>query len=425
MSNVLAIATVTETLKNVLMNALPASLVKDAQVTVLRPDASKSLPPHGVNIFLYQVTPNPSWRNSDLPTRRSDGSLTRRPQVALDLHYLISFYGEDAVFEQQRLLGAVARALHAAPTLDRAAVKATEGEIMEEKRIFDSSLSNQVDLVRFTPINFSLEEMSKLWSFFLKTDCVLSLAYMATIVLIETDDPPPAEALPVLAPCIISVPFSLAVIDTIAPQALMLASPGPNKITLKGHGFNAGSIFAFVTPGRAEPIFGTPDPGSTNDSLVVTLPLGLRSGVNTVQLTQLAPEASPPECSPHVLGQSNAAAFVIIPTIISIGPSSPPGHLVAVVSPPVALQQQVFLVLNQLTGSPPSGPQAFLLPADRRTTATETLSFSPTFPDPSDPAKKVSVPHGTYLARVRVDTAESRLTLDASGTFNGPQVTIV
>src|SRR5437867_2451557 len=126
MSNALAIATVTETLKNVLKNALPASLVNGADVTVFRPDASKSLPPKGVNIFLYQVTPNPSWRNADLPTRKADGSLIRRPQVALDLHYLISFYGDDAHFEQQRLLGAVARTLHAAPTLSRAEVKATE-----------------------------------------------------------------------------------------------------------------------------------------------------------------------------------------------------------------------------------------------------------------------------------------------------------
>src|SRR5262249_42247928 len=229
------------------------SLVNSAQVTVLRPDASTNLPSHGVNIFLYQVTPNPSWRNADLPTRKSDGSLTRRPQVALDLHYLISFYGEDAHFEQQRLLGTVARALHAAPTLDRAAVKATEGETLGGHRIFDSNLSNQVDLVRLTPINFSLEEMSKLWSFFLKTDCVLSLAYMATIVLIETDDPPPADALPVLKPCIMAVPFSLAVIDTIEPQAFALSSPGPDKITLQGQGFSGDSVVAFMTPGRTEP----------------------------------------------------------------------------------------------------------------------------------------------------------------------------
>jgi hypothetical protein len=32
------------------------------------------------------------------------------------------------------------------------------------------------------------------------------------------------------------------------------------------------------------------------------------------------------------------------------------------------------------------------------------------------------IPAGTYLARVRVDGAESGLTVDASGTFNGPSI---
>jgi len=425
MSNALAIATVTETLVHVLTNALPASFVNGAQVTVLRPDAPSGLPTSGVNIFLYQVTPNPSWRNADLPTRKSDGSLMRRPQVALDLHYLISFYGVDTAFEQQRLLGTVARALHAAPTLNRAAVKATEGQVDGSgNRIFDSHLSDQLDLIRFTPINFSLEEMSKLWSVFLKTDYVLSLAYMATVVLMETDEPPPAGALPVLEPCIIAVPFSLAVIDTVEPQAIVLATPGPNKITLHGQGLNADNEVAFTTPGKPDPIFGTIEPGSTSDSLAVTLPDGLRPGVNTVQLTQTAPLASPSECSPHVISQSNAAAFVILPSIVNIGSASPPGQLIAIVSPPVGSRQQVSLVLNQLTGSPPSGPQAFLLPADPHDTETDTFSFSTIFPDPSDPTQTVSVPTGTYLARVRVDTAESRLTVDASGTFNGPEVII-
>jgi hypothetical protein len=426
MSNVLAIATVTETLVNTLTSALPPSLVHGAQVTVLRPDASSGLPTSGVNIFLYQVAPNPSWRNADLPTRKSDGSLLRRPQVALDLYYLISFYGDDTFFEQQRLLGTVARALHAAPALSRDDVKKAEtGTDNSGNRIYDSHLSDQVDLVRFTPINFSLEEMSKLWSVFLKTDYVLSVAYMATVVLIETDDPPPGPVLPVLEPCIMAVPFSLAVIDKIDPQAVTLATAGPTTITLYGQGLNAENDVAFTTPGEADQIFGTIGPGSTTDSLIITLPSGLRPGVNTVQLMQSAPVASPPECSPHILSQSNAAAFVILPTVISVGPSSPPGSLVAVVSPSVGPQQQVFLVLNQLTGSPPSGPQAFLLPADPHDAETDTFSFSTTFPSPSDPTVTVAVPPGTYLARVRVDTADSRLTTDASGTFNGPQVTIV
>ena len=40
-------------------------------------------------------TPNHAWNLTDLPTRRGDGSLTRRPVAAIDLHYLITAYGDD------------------------------------------------------------------------------------------------------------------------------------------------------------------------------------------------------------------------------------------------------------------------------------------------------------------------------------------
>jgi hypothetical protein len=420
-SNALAIATVTETLLQVLSNALPTSLVGGAHVTTLRPDDA-SLQGAGqtpaVNIFLYQVTPNIAWRNADLPTRRSNGSPLRRPQVALDLHYLLTFYGDDATFQQQRLLGAVARALHAAPDLQRAAVHTAEGGVDPNGvRFLDSHLSDQLDLVRFTPINFSLEEMSKLWSVFLKTDYVLSMAYVASVVLIETDDPPPAGALPVLKPSIQAIPFSLTVIDTVEPQAVMPLPPAPLKITLHGQGLNADNIVAFTTPGKTDPVLGTIDPGSTNKRLAVTLPPGLRPGVNTVQLTQAAPAPSPPQGSPHVLWQSNAVAFVILPAVVSIGPASSPGRLRSVVSPGVGPQQQVSLVLNQVAGSSPSGPQAFILPADPHDVETDTCTFSTIFPNGS-------VPSGTYLARIRVDSAESRLTVDALEKFSAPVITI-
>jgi hypothetical protein len=414
MSNALAIATVTETLLEVLNNALAGSPVTGAIVTALRPDdpsfqggAQKA----GVNIFLYQVSPNPSLRNADLPTRRADGTLLRRPQVALDLHYLFTFYGEDAKYEQQRLLGAVVRQFHAAPVLTRDAVSKAETNAS-----LASNLAEQIDLVRLTPINFSLEEMSKLWSVFLKTDYALSIAYVASVVLIETDDPPPAGALPVLEPRVQAIPFSLAVIDTIDPQAVASSPPGPLAITLRGQGLDLASVVAFTTPGKADPISGTIGSGSTTSALDVTLPAGLRPGVNTVQLVQLAPPTSPPETTPHVLSQSNVAPFLILPALVNISPPAL-GELTATVWPAVGPQQQVSLVLNQLTGSPASDPQAFVLPADAHPAETDTFSFSTSFPNGT-------VPAGSYLVRVRVDGAESRLTTDPSGGFDGPLVNI-
>src|SRR4051794_38865167 len=127
MSNHLAIATVTATLCQVLQESVdndqPA--VSGARVTNDRPSKLETASPApGVNVFLYQVTPNAAWRNTDLPSRRGNGvDVLRRPRVALDLHYLLTIHGNETELEPQRLLGSVARALHATPQLDRKRIR--------------------------------------------------------------------------------------------------------------------------------------------------------------------------------------------------------------------------------------------------------------------------------------------------------------
>lgn len=414
MSNSLAIATVTETLRGVLTTALNTSGVSGATVTATRPDDRSSLPTTGgVNIFLYQVSPNPALRNADLPTRKRDGTLLRLPQAAIDLYYLLTFYGADANLDQQRLLGCVVRQMHAQPALRHADILSTQNSV---PFLQGSNLADQIELIRFTPINFSLEELSKLWSVFLKTDYVLSVAYTASVVLIESDQLPPGDALPVRRRRLQAIPFSVAVIDSVEPRSVVLSNTGPTNITLQGQGLNADYVAAFTTPGKSDPIFGSINPGSTSTSMVVTLPPGLRPGVNTVQLMQTDLSNSPLNSLPHLVSQSNAAAFLILP-VLSPGTTSPPGPLTVVVSPPVGPTQQVSLVINQLESSPPSSPQSFLLPANPHNAETDTLSFNTAFPEGS-------VPSGTYLARVRVDGAESRLTENSSGTYVGPLVTV-
>ena len=70
------------------------------------------------------MVPDPAWRNQDLPTRRPDGSVAQRPQAALDLHYLISYYGDDSELEPQRLLGSTVRTLNARPLVTRPLIQA-------------------------------------------------------------------------------------------------------------------------------------------------------------------------------------------------------------------------------------------------------------------------------------------------------------
>lgn len=116
MSNALAIATVTQALALLIENNLSPEMDIAVKVETRKPPAEPPVEPT-INVFLYQVTPNPSMRHTDLPTRASDGTLLKRPVAALDLHFLISAYGEEAELVGQRLIGCVVRTLHEIPVL--------------------------------------------------------------------------------------------------------------------------------------------------------------------------------------------------------------------------------------------------------------------------------------------------------------------
>jgi len=192
MSNALAIATVTTALAQIVRTAAQ-SVVNGADVVTSRPDPTVT-PGHRIHLFLYQVSPNGALRNSDLPTHSADGKLVTRPTVALDLHYLLAFYGSEADLETQRMLGAVVRDLQAQPVLTRTMIQSA---VSSQPFLTGSNLADAVEQVKFTPLAVSLEEMSKLWSIFFQTPYALSVAYQGTVVLIESDDAA-QPALPVL-----------------------------------------------------------------------------------------------------------------------------------------------------------------------------------------------------------------------------------
>src|SRR6187402_1931229 len=105
MSNSLAIATVSAALAAVITKSVQ-DLVSGSDVFIGRPQITP--PPNAqrwVQVCLYQVLPNAALRNTDLPSRTASGELRQKPQVALDLHYLLAFYGDETEFEPQRMLG--------------------------------------------------------------------------------------------------------------------------------------------------------------------------------------------------------------------------------------------------------------------------------------------------------------------------------
>jgi hypothetical protein len=194
-SNHLAIATVTAALGDMVHRAAESAVSSSVSLRFGRPTApSGGATERKVHVYLYQTTPNPALRNDDLPTRDSEGRLTRRPRAALDLHYLLSFYGDEQALEPDRMVGAVARDLHARPVLSAQAIS---DAIAGRAELSGSDLGTAFEQVKFVPAQLSLDEISKLWSVMVQTPHVLSVAYQGTVVLIDAEETPGA-ALPVL-----------------------------------------------------------------------------------------------------------------------------------------------------------------------------------------------------------------------------------
>lgn len=189
MSNALAIAHVTQALALLLASNVGPEFDEAVKVEPHKPPTEPPDYPT-LNVFLYQVTPNTSLRNNDLPTRAPDGTLVKRPAAALDLHYLISAYGDETTLVGQRLIGSVVRTLHEIPVLPKDVIEETAAL----PHLAGSDLAEAAQRVRFTPTVMDIDETSKLWGMLHQTPYALSVVYQAALVFIEgRETPVPAK----------------------------------------------------------------------------------------------------------------------------------------------------------------------------------------------------------------------------------------
>ncbi|QOV40055.1 DUF4255 domain-containing protein [Streptomyces ferrugineus] len=201
MSNALAIAHVTQALALLLASNVGPEFDEAVKVEPHKPPTEP--PDHPtLNVFLYQVTPNTSLRNNDLPTRAADGTLLKRPAAALDLHFLISAYGDETKLVGQRLIGSVVRTLHEIPILPKDVVEQA-GEL---PHLAGSDLAEAAQRVRFTPTVMDIDETSKLWGMLHQTPYALSVVYQAALVFIDGRETP-APAKPVERHTVRVLPF--------------------------------------------------------------------------------------------------------------------------------------------------------------------------------------------------------------------------
>jgi hypothetical protein len=403
MSNYLAIATTTAALSQILIGPVQDAVGSSATIDFKRPNGKDDQPephPH-VNVYLYQVTPNPAFRSADLPTRRADGSLVKQPMVALDLHYLFTFHGKDEQLEQQRMLGAVVSVMQAQPILSPAIIKAA---LNTYGFLGDSDLGSQIEKVRFTPATFSLEEFSKLWSAFFQIEYALSVAYQASVVLIESSQSPAQATLPVESRNIYVAPFTQPTITQVSRQT----GPGNPILPTSTLVIQGTQLLGDITAVRIGDTIASP-PVVTETSIVMPVPAGVEAGVQGLQVIQQLLLGTPPVSHPGY--ESNIVAVVLQPVISAQTATS--AQVSFNVNPTVGTDQKVSLLLNQTPVALPATPAAYTFPLPALATASNALNF---------PIAGVAA--GTYLVRVRIDGAESPLDLNPASPTYGPTVAI-
>ncbi|GAB4578149.1 MAG: DUF4255 domain-containing protein [Anaerolineales bacterium] len=413
MSDSLAIAAVTTTLRNLLISGLNADLAGTTVTTRPLDRAREGIAGNQVNLFLYHAQPNAAWRNMDIPWKLKPGETGHSP-LPLTLHYLITaFYGEDEdgvdtttdanfILGTHRLLGRAMSVLHDHPLLDAAGIHSTLPP--------DDQLNhpyNQVERVRLTPQPLSLDEISKLWSGF-QSQYRLSMAYEASVVLLESSRPSKTP-LPVLRRG--SQDQGVFTHPGLSPTLSAVEMPGGkptaelgDTLTLRGANLEAGNLMVYVHHSSwEEPEALTPLNGVAFDTLKVKLPDTVSmppvastwpAGIYTVFIRVEKPDF--PKWT------SNSLPFALAPRITL---TAPPGNTAPAGNVTVSLE-----CLPQINGD-----QRIILLFGDREVLVDTLST------PNDPAapstltfqvENVPPPKNPptldlYIVRLRVDGVDS------------------
>jgi hypothetical protein len=292
-------------------------------ITIAPPDVQHAdVPGQHVNLFLYKIDENASLKNMDLPGRTSAGAYGR-PPLALDLHYLMTAYGdneEDHVAAQE-ILGDAMRVLH-----DNGVVLGV---------VLDPVLRDEFENVKLYLEPLSLEELSKIWSA-LTLPMRLSSCYRVTVVQIESRNPrkyprlvgelpaagPRVKALPVPAMRIESISVNRAGDPPESERVIAYARVG-DRLIVRGSGFprEGLSVFLGVVDATAQLVNVDDKDHPELDRVDVTIPddAALQPGPIPLRL-QLSVSLGDPEV-PHLGIPSNIAVFVLVPGIAALNPN--------------------------------------------------------------------------------------------------------
>jgi hypothetical protein len=425
MSSPLAIAGVTAMLKDLLNTGLflhDLSPLGSFTVTAMPPDRVETgqNEPNQLNLFLYQVTPNLGWRNQGLPGRDAAGNRISNPPLALDLHYMVTAYGSED-FYAEVLLGYAMFLLHETPVFTRAQLKTVlanpspvDGSILPPafQNLPAIDLSDQIEILKITPVYLSTEELSKMWTA-MQARYRPTMAYMISVVLIQGDTATTA-APPVLqrgsgdmGP--VSSPYAPPYLTGILPAAssMLPAMRLGDDLVLTGAHFKSATSIAVTFFDGVEQISNTLAPTTvvSDTQIMAHVPSIAENpnamsqwaiGTYAVSLSVTTPDSS--------VWSTNTVPISLSPLITVAPLNASPGtvNLTITCTPRLLPDQEphVLLVFGSQT----------LQPASVNTPASPTQPTTIAFSIPS-------VVAGTYLVRLRVEGIDSLPITVQNGKF--------
>lgn len=417
MSNSLAISTVTATFARRVM-AAASMAIPGANVRVGTPTAALASDNEAVvNLHLYRVERNDYQANAHYPTNTTTGQGLRPSQLALDLHYVLSFYGDHQQFESDRMLASVMLSMEAQPFLTKAQLNAAIGANVD---LAASDLADDPTQLRVARDVMNTEDITKLWSIFYQVPYAISLAYTVSHVVIAADMPAPVP-LPIARPALWVAPNPSLRLDGASGMDGRLVSGGTLRLTGKGLGL--AGLALQIDDSQVE----ISDVIAQDAELDVPLTparlgaISLDAGVHRVQV--LAAAGTRPA---HLQVRSNAVAFALHPQVTPGAVTAPAGGAMATgtlsttFAPPVRNSQTLRLLLD---ARDPAKPAHIVLagrdevPASSVSAAAQTFAFT-------------DLPRGDYLVRADVDGLISPVEFDVTpgsptlGQISGPVVTI-
>lgn len=161
---------INNTIKNLLKTKVPELSNEEAIVFDSPGEMDASTTPK-LSVFLYLISENAFLRNTE-PTARDLDQL-RYPPVCLDLHYIFTPYAQTKETELI-ILESIIQVLNDAPVFT--------GSMLQGNLPTSGN-----DNIRITPRALTIDEINKLWSVFPNKAYKLSLTYVMTPVLIQSE----------------------------------------------------------------------------------------------------------------------------------------------------------------------------------------------------------------------------------------------